>query len=195
MRPRSCNIVVTTALVRNTLRVHAVDGLSPSMVCNKTNQVVRKFTTVESFVTVFFGLLNTKTGLLRYVCAGHPPGLVFGDGSDIRKLMCPDPILGAFEEVGFTECQTILGPGDRLILYSDGITEARSPQGAFLEMDGLLSLLEQHGGESTISFCDRLMEEVLEFSDGELRDDAAILVVEPTKLKTPAIRQPQLELG
>ena len=69
---------VTTALVRNTLRAHALDGLPPVQVCERTNAVVLRSTAPEAFVTVFYAVLQPATGELRYVSAGHLPGLVLG---------------------------------------------------------------------------------------------------------------------
>lgn len=172
---------VITSLVRNTVRAHAVDGLSAARVCGKTNTVIRKFTDVEAYVTMFFGLLDTETGLLRYVSGGHPSVLCLSGGEVVAELFTGDPFLGAFEDVVFHEARTVLHPGQRLVLYTDGVTEARSPNGRdFFGPEGLKRSVRQHADKATRGLADALMSDVMEFSDGVLRDDAAILVVELT---------------
>lgn len=180
---KGIDAAVTTSLVRTTLRVHALDGLPPAVVASKANQVMRRFSETESFVTVWFGLLDTKSGHLRYICAGHPPALVVGADGAAETLACRDPILGAFEDVSFYECQTVLTRGDRLILYTDGITEARNPNGDFFEMAGLQDVVKRHASMSTAALSQAVLDAVVEFSQGELRDDAAVLTVEPVKLR------------
>lgn len=184
---------VTTSLVRTTLRVHALDGLTPRAIATKANQIMGKFTDNESFVTLWFGLLNTKTGLLRYVCAGHPPALVLRADGEFRELDTSSPLIGAYEEAVYDEAQTVLEPGDRLVLYSDGATEARSPDGSFLGTQRLLGLIERHHAEPTVALSEAVMHEVMEFSGGVFRDDVAILAVEPVTLRTPAHDERQLQ--
>lgn len=179
---KGIDAAVTTSLVRNTLRVHAIDGLPPAHVATKTNQLVRRFSEVSSFVTLWFGLLNTKNGQLRYISAGHLPALVVAPDGGVSMLEAGDPILGVLDDAKYFERQTVLVAGERLVLYSDGITEARSPQGTFLGEAGLLDLIRRHHHAPATSLSDIIMGEVIAFSEGILRDDAAILVVEPSRL-------------
>jgi len=180
---KGIDAAVTTSLVRTTLRVHALDGQPPARVADKANAVMRKFTETDAYVTLWFGLLNTKTGLLRYISAGHPPALVMSASGEIRLLECPDPILGAFDDACFSERRTVLASGDRLVLYSDGVTEARAPSGGFLGEDGVLGVVGRHDGEDTLGLSEAIMNDVVAFSEGLLRDDVAVLAVEPVKLR------------
>jgi len=175
---KGIDAAVTTSLIRTTLRVHAVDGLSPVKVATKTNEVMRRFTETHSFVTLWFGLLNTETGHLRYISAGHPPALVVSRDGDVRRLEGLDPILGAFDEVTYFECHSVLAQGDRLVLYSDGVTEARSPQGDFLNEEGLIEVVRRRSAQNTSALSQAIMDDVRDYSEGMLRDDAAILSVE-----------------
>lgn len=171
---------VITSLVRDTVRAHTLDGASPGDVCGKTNRVICRFTKVEGYVTIFFGLLNTRTGLLRYVSAGHPPALLVSGGDVTVELPAKGPILGAFYDARYHESQTVLGHGERLVLYTDGVTEARSPAlRQFYELDGLRRSLCENAERDTSALAAGLMDDVVRFSNGVLRDDAAILVVEP----------------
>lgn len=184
---KGVDAAVTTSLVRNTLRAHAVDGLTPAELCAKANKVMCRYMEPDEYVTLFFGLLSTRTGILRYVSAGHPPGLVLSPDDTIRELEANSPILGAFDYAPFRESSTILRRGERLVLYSDGVTEARSPEGgSFYNLGGLKKSLIRHRGTPVPGMADRLMDDVIRFSAGVLRDDAALLIVQPTKLRARA---------
>ncbi len=173
---------VTTSLIRTTLRVLAIDGLAPAEVASKANVIIRRLTEVDSFVTLWFGLLNTETGHLRYVAAGHPPALMLSADGQVHELQCSDPILGAFEDASYFECQMVMAPGERLFLYSDGATEARTPSGEFFGHDGLVETLRRHSDIPTAELSDAVMRVVVAFSEGVLRDDVALFAIEPTEL-------------
>ncbi len=179
---KGIDAAVTTSLVRTTLRVLALDGLPPSQAASKTNQMMRRFTETESFVTLWFGILNTLTGQLRYICAGHPPALVMASDGNVSKLSCVNPILGAFDGTSYLENQTVLVRGERLILYSDGVTEARSPVGDFLGEEGLTHAICTMNLLDTSVLSQAIMDMVRDHSQGVLRDDAAILSVEAVEL-------------
>lgn len=174
---------VTTSSVRTTLRVHAIDGRTPDVVVGKANDVLRRLTSVEEYVTLWFGVLNTETGHLRYVGAGHPPALVLSADGSLEELACKDPIVGAFDGARFQERRTVLTPGDRLILYSDGATEARSPEGVFLGEAGLRDVVRRQVQEPTMTLAPTVMREIVEHCGGVLRDDVALLVVEATRVR------------
>lgn len=180
---KGIDAAVTTSLIRTTLRVHALEGLSPEEIGRRTNRMMHRFTEAETFVTLWFGLLDTRNGQLRYISAGHPPGLVIATAGDIRELEWGDSVVGAVDEAHYTERAACLRMGDRLVLYSDGITESRSPDGRFLGHEGLMHMLARHRRVPTEALADALMDDVIGFSQGVLRDDAAILAVEPIRLR------------
>ncbi len=191
---KGIDAAVVTSMIRNTVRAHALDGLSGPNVAAKTNRVALRFTDDDSFVTMFFGMLDTKTGALKYVSAGHPPVLVLAPDRSIEELATGDPVLGAVDEVDFSECHHSLEPGSKLILYTDGVTEARHGQhGGFLELSGLRELVARHAEDDTSRLADALLAEVIDFSEGVLRDDAAVIVVEPSSLRAEAPDHPQLD--
>jgi len=183
---KGVDAAVTTSTIRTTLRVHALDGLRPADIAVKANEVMRRFSEADSYVTLWFGLLDTVSGQLRYICAGHPPAFVLPAVGAIRQLECLDPILGAFDEAKYFESQAVLSDGDRLIIYSDGATEARSPDGDFLGGNGLIAAVERHRDAPTLQMSESIMSEVVAFSDGVLRDDVAVLVVQPRDLEQTA---------
>jgi GAF domain-containing protein len=193
---KGIDAAVITALVRNTVRAHALDGASPSAVCKKTNHVLERFTNVNEFVTMFVALLDTKSGVFRYVSAGHPPALVVRDGEVVDELGGRNPILGAFEEAEFFDMQTVLTQGERVVLCTDGVIEARSPSGGeFFGLEGVRAAIAERKDVSTRELAGSLLDVVLRFSDCVLRDDAALLVIEPTRLPSAANEHPRFQFA
>lgn len=135
------------------------------------------------FVTAVLASLDTDTGELRYVLAGHPPPLLVRDGHAIRELGQPPRLpLGVS---GSSPSRRAVGherlePGDRLVLYSDGVTEARSADGAFFGEHRLVDFIERAElarlpAPETLR---RLTAAVLAHQGGRLQDDATLLLVE-----------------
>ncbi|HSK47904.1 MAG TPA: SpoIIE family protein phosphatase, partial [Coriobacteriia bacterium] len=165
-----------TAMVRTTMRAHAVDGLPPALVAEKTNNLLRLFTATETFVTAFFGVLDTRTGRLCYVSAGHPPALLFREGGDVRPLQTSSPVLGAFSDVHYREGECVLEHGDCLLAYTDGVIEARGESGMFGE-ERLWQILAGMGGAAPDAVVNRVFSAVEEHTHGAFHDDVAILAV------------------
>ena len=174
-----------TALVKNTMRAHAIDGDPPDVVMSKTNRAVGRFTALDAFVTGVFGTLDTGDGTMRYSMAGHPPPVVVGP-SGARQLALGGPLLGAFDDSAYEVMETSLRPGESIVLFTDGVTEARSAAGVFYGEARLLAFLESLARLDPRGIAARLHEEIIEFSAGRLRDDAAVLVLRPRQTKEPA---------
>lgn len=165
-----------TAMVRNTLRAHAVEGLPPSIVAAKTGNVLSLFTAQETFVTAFFATLNTKTGCLDYVSAGHPPALVVGTDGEVSSLDVGSPILGAFPDVAYRDGRHVLLPGECLLAYSDGLIEARRDGELFGETR-LVEVMRSLAGETPERMVEAVFEAVNAFCGGDFKDDVALLAV------------------
>lgn len=165
-----------TAMVRNTLRAHAVEALPPSVIAEKTGNVLSLFTAPETFVTAFFGTLDTRTGCLDYVNAGHPPALVLAADGTLHTLDTRSPVLGAFPGVTYRDGRHIMLPGDCLFVYSDGLIEARVDGKLFGEAR-LAELLPRFAGASPEELVNGVFEAVNEFTHGDFRDDVALLAV------------------
>jgi phosphoserine phosphatase RsbU/P len=95
------------------------------------------------FTTLFFGVLDPTTGLLRYINGGHEPPAVLGVGGIKARLTVTGPAVGLFPDSGFDVRETPLEAGDILIAYTDGVTDARNPRGERFTDERLLALLEQ----------------------------------------------------
>lgn len=110
------------------------------------------------------------------VSAGHLPALVLrGDG--VQTVRASGTLLGVYPDLDLTEVEVRLGPGEQLVLHTDGITEARGPAG-FYGAARLESLLASCAGLPAPEVADARMADVVAFGDGVLHDDVAVLVVE-----------------
>ena len=142
----------------------------------------------EAFTTAVLAQLDTDTGRLEWVSAGHPEPLLMRAGKLVKSLhVDPAPPLGlghAADPDGPVEPVTIgseqLEPGDRVLFYTDGVTEARSPDGEFFGPDRLVDLISRNlaGGLPTPETMRRVVRALLAHQQGQLSDDATMLLLE-----------------
>lgn len=140
----------------------------------------------EHFVTGLFGELTVDTGRFRWVCAGHPPPLLLRDGRLVRELECPpSPPLGLSLPSTITRHAPQVGEehlerGDRVLFYTDGVLEARSPDGEFFGERRLFDLLSRNLAARlpVPETLRRVVRALLEHQHGRLDDDATMLLVE-----------------
>lgn len=165
------------SFTRQLIRAHAQEGMMPAEVLQRASDLVNKISRDEDFVTVFFGMLAPSTGEFVYSIAGHPTPLLLKDG---RASLLPTshggPILGAYPDVRYTDESTSLGVGETLVLYTDGVIEARK-NGVLLGEGRLLAIVESLSSLPITELASAVMEEVHEFASGQLRDDVAMLLV------------------
>jgi serine phosphatase RsbU (regulator of sigma subunit) len=144
------------------------------------NRVIAENFPGSQFATAAIARLDLDTGRFRWVNAGHPDPLVLRDGAFVRPPACrPQPPLGL--QVREPEvCEMQLHPGDRVLVYSDGIVEARSLTGEFFGEERLAEFVLRAGaeGDAAPEALRRLMRTVLEHQGDRLQDDASIVVLE-----------------
>jgi serine phosphatase RsbU (regulator of sigma subunit) len=134
----------------------------------------------DMFVTALVGELDLRTGLWSWVTCGHPPALLLRDGRVVKILdRRISPPLGLPSD-GYQSDTERLEPGDRLLLYTDGVTEARDRAGEFFGTDRLSDLVVRAAGAGMPApeTLRRLQAAILDHQDGELQDDATVVVVE-----------------
>jgi sigma-B regulation protein RsbU (phosphoserine phosphatase) len=128
-----------------------------------------------SYATLFYGVYDDDTRVLEYVNAGHPPALVVRDGSAIPLgAVCPPA--GMFQTVVATPKRIELEPGDWLVVYSDGASEAMNVNGDEFGCQRLIDLAVRLESESAQGLCDGVLEALAEHQAGaRQRDDITLL--------------------
>jgi PAS domain S-box-containing protein len=165
-----------TSFVKTTIKTHAYDGSPPADVMTKANDVLIRSLLKASFVTVFYGVLHTWSGRLTYCSGGHPPGIVKGPNDVVALPGTESPVLGAFADMTFSERDIQLLPGDTLLLYTDGVTEARGPDGLFGD-ERLVELCGSSQAKNPEELVTAVLDGVLAWTGGSLRDDLALLAL------------------
>lgn len=177
-----------TSLVRDGVRAYSMLDADPANLLVNLNRLVYRETPPESFVTLFYGVLDLATGELRYGSAGHTSAIIAGPDRAPDMLESIDPICGAFESASFTTRRARLGPEDRLVLYTDGVTEARRGAEQFGELriaQVVETLLDCRVEEVPAE----LLATVEAFTNGDVRDDIVIvcLALARSAERSPAV--------
>ncbi len=176
------------SLVKDTIRAYAYQRSTPEAVLHLTNQALVRRTQFQKFVTVFFGLLEVGTGKLAYSSAGHPPALVLRKSREVERLKSAAPPLSSFGDSLYATSETTLEPGELLLLYTDGVIEARSAGGGLFGEQRLADLLASRQTEETRRLPGVIFRAVRTFAEGTLNDDVALLALkleEPEELEEP----------
>lgn len=185
---------VTAALLTAQLSVHlsgssdqnvalrgaqsGADAAGPVALAHFFNNMMLEEMNTDSYFTMIYGELNYVTGHLRMVQAGHPhPVLQRADGA-ITHLGRGGMPIGVFENALFDEIDLTLGPGDRLLITSDGITEAETPSGRQLGNEGLEAVMRTNAFLNGHSFLESMAWSVSEYCRGERLDDMSAVLVE-----------------
>jgi len=117
------------AMTRSLIRASASNHSGPGETLREVNQRLLAHSTSDMFVTVFYGVLDPATQTLTYANAGQNPPLVRRIAGRIEELRRTGAALGVLEEVELLEAGLVLAPGDALVIYTDGVTDALNPQG------------------------------------------------------------------
>ncbi len=165
-----------TSLAKNVVRAYASEGHDAAGVLDMTNKVLVASSEPETFVTLFLGLLAPSDGSLSYCAGGHPRPLVKRADGGIATLETGSPIVGAFEGARFVEGEARIGAGDVLLLYTDGVTEARCSDG-FLGEERLAEFVRSLPPTPASEMPGAVFDFVVECTGGPLSDDLAMLAV------------------
>ena len=151
----------------------------PAVALERTNRILVAELHTRLFITALVGSLDAGSGRLRLANAGHePPLLVPGNGGPIANVTCGGLLLGAFTTLGLAEVELELAPGDLLLLYTDGVTDAADASGERFGEPRLYATLDATRGRSAHEVMAAIRDEVVSFRGAvEPTDDVTIVAV------------------
>lgn len=165
------------ALSRTTLRgvTHSVP--QPAAALEMVNRLIYEEQQSDLFLTAFYGVLDPATGRLTFANGGHNPPLVVGEDGQSRLLSVPGMALSVLSDIKLGQHYEMLQPGDALILYTDGVTEASDDEGREFGVEGILAAVGEHGGTISDEIVGRIVNAVTEHAAGRQWDDFTLVVV------------------
>jgi sigma-B regulation protein RsbU (phosphoserine phosphatase) len=164
------------ANVQASLRASVRDLDSPARVCSIINGMLCESIAADKFVTFFCGVLDAGTHTFRYCNAGHPYPILVSCGA-VRTLDQGGAVLGVFPAWTYQDSSVDLRSGDRLLLFTDGITEAEAPDGEEFGMEKVAAFAKAHAANSAAKINQQLLAQVTEFCGAQFQDDATLLVL------------------
>jgi len=170
---------IMMAVSRTLLRAVASQVGSAGECLTRVNNIIRADNDENLFVTVFYGILDIRTGELEYSNGGHNPPYVISRAGDIRALTGTSGIVvGIIEDSSYTTQQISLDHGDVVFLFTDGVTEAMNVNEEFFDDERLEAILRGHRGESLSELFAKVYGEVEAFAGGAPQsDDVTVLGV------------------
>jgi len=164
-----------TSAIKFSVRGMATAGLTPGRILCEVNNMVAESGDPSDIVTLWLAVLDPLTGRLTHANGGHPPALLLpGAGGRMLRLETTGPLLGAIQDASFDEIVSEVEAGDIVLVYTDGVTEARRGNKFFGE--GRVRRALGKGG-TPAEVVDRLLASLDRYVPGSLRDDAAVLAV------------------
>jgi serine phosphatase RsbU (regulator of sigma subunit) len=168
------------------VRAFATETAQPAALCQQVNRILCGNIAEGRFISFFYGALDNDLRTLTFANAGHyPPVLVRADGS-VERLTQGGPVLGVFTDAAYEQGRVRIGTGDRLVMFTDGITEARRPEGTAARStfeedefgeERLIASAVANRACSAPALQARLADAVATFTGGAFQDDATLIVV------------------
>jgi phosphoserine phosphatase RsbU/P len=166
---------ITAFQVKYLLRVFLRQYRDPAQALEELNAIISAQTRNEEFVSLCLVVFDQAAGTLRYASAGHPPAWLWHDG-EVRPLRSTGPLLTLNPKASYGSREVALDPGDLLVLYTDGLAEARAGGQLFGE-ERIAAHIRRDPGVGADVLCKSLLAAARDFATGPIRDDVAILAV------------------
>lgn len=176
-------------LSRTLLKTQALLGLSAAECVQRTNVQLCGDNASSMFVTLFYGILDLRTGEMEYCNGGHnPPYLLRASGAVEQTDLCGGPLLGVDEAAAFQARTIRLAPGDAMLLYTDGVTEAETEHQEFYTEPRLEAALRDNAATPAQGIIQGVLSSVRQFTSGAVQnDDITLLTI---RYKTAAAVAP-----
>ncbi|HZD59409.1 MAG TPA: SpoIIE family protein phosphatase [Anaerolineae bacterium] len=175
---RGIEAAARTALARFSLRSFALENPEPAKVLERSNKALFPQITLGNFITIWYGVWNPVSKTIVYSNAGHPyPILARASSKTVEELYDSGMAVGMLENAKYENREVKLEPGDILLLYTDGLTEARSKAGEFLGDERLMDLVRDLMGKGAKTIAQSIGSFCLDWAAGKLGDDVAVVVL------------------
>ncbi len=170
------------ANLQATLRSQTLFGHSCSECLERSNLLLYRSTDLQKFATLFYAILDTEKNHIEYASAGHNPPYLVSKDLRVRQLNTGGTILGFQENARYEEETIPFQPGDTLVLYSDGITEAMNKDEDQFEPERLEQVIRENHTESSQDLINTILNSVRNFAGEQLQSDDMTLLVIKRKL-------------
>ena len=171
------------ALLLAVLRTLVDEELEPEALTERLNAQIWRHTPSSRFITIFYAVYSPADGGLTYVNAGQNPPLIRRHDGSFERLMSTGVALGMFDRSTYAAARTHVHPGDQLVMYSDGITEAENPAGLPLEETGLQAVVDGHADASPAQLGAEIIKAVeIHAQAPRFADDLTILILKRRSL-------------
>jgi serine phosphatase RsbU (regulator of sigma subunit)/PAS domain-containing protein len=175
---KGAEAAAVTALARHTVRTASLQPAAPTELLETLNDALLSQRAGSEFCTVCLACLTMhegdRAGTLTVALGGHPPALVLRADGSVEAHGVPGTLMGVFPDPEVTEVDAELRPGDTVLLYTDGVTEA-GPVGEEIGDDGLAAILASLHGMSPDEIVDAVERAAVAIQDGQPRDDIALV--------------------
>ena len=176
--PAALVMAVTRTIIRNL----ADTGKSPAQILLEANRLLIESRTQPVFVTAFIGFYQVNSGKLVYANAGHHPAHRIDKTGNVSAFGSPTgTIIGMLDDATYENSEAVLEPEECLVLYTDGLPEARSPGGEYFGEKHFSTLLAANAGVPPEKLCNLVVNEVTAFQEGNLADDMTLLILKRKK--------------
>ncbi len=160
-----------------TAKAYAASDFSPQELCRRVNRAVCQSITPGRFITFFYAVLDWERRRLTYTNAGHNAPLLASQNRACQKLETGGAVLGVFADGAYEQASIDLLPGDRLVMFTDGITEAADSNGQEFGEERLIALLSENPEACAADLRDAIMQDVTQCCREDFADDATLLTV------------------
>lgn len=159
------------------LKSLALQYISPAELSTRLNRVLYSNIPLHKFITAFYGVVNVPRRTLTFTNAGHNPPLVIHADGECVRLDAGGSVLGAFADLEYNEGVLRLRAGDRVLLFTDGLSEAVDENNEQFGEQRLIDLLRAHRHQTPEELKQIVFDAVAEFCGHNFRDDAALMIV------------------